>query len=605
MAPAMSDPESARAHTAADPIIREIIKGALRSIQGEMEAVLERTAMSAFIREKKDFFVALFSPDGRMVIGTSLPFFGDVIGPILSEYPASQMLPGDVYWFNDCYGSAGAVSHSSDQVFVCPVFHEGLLAGFVQSWAHFSDIGGMRPGSLSPEATDVFQEGIIIPPVKLYASGILNEEAFRIFVRNSRFPEMVVGDMRALSAAVHLGEMRLQELLRRFGGEVVLQCFSSMLEETERIVRARFRRIFPNGSYEFQEIVDQDGHGNGPFVIRLRLVVDEQRIVLDTTATDDQAVGPINFLMHPAVPGFIFGIYFLAEDATTLLNDGVCRILDEVRLRSGSLVQPAFPAPLGMRGLTLTHMMNACAGLINVATGGYGVAASNAYCIHYLRGPDPQSSKPFLLTDGVAVGYGARPTADGIDAIYLTAQENYPAEFLESVYPVRLTQYAINPDSAGPGRWRGGCGVIRELVVLQDGVTMSTRMDGCENPPWGVNGGKPGRAGRYVVNPGRHDERILNPLSEGTLLNAGDVVRVETGGGGGWGDPYEREPDQVLSDVLGGFISARAALDDYGVVLGVGQATVDYNATYQQRGRWASSDNPPDGGGTRRQEQQP
>lgn len=569
---------------ASNAIVVEIMKGALRSIQGEMEALLERTAMSAFIREKKDFFVALFGPDGRMIIGTSLPLFGDVISPILAEYPAEQMKPGDVYWFNDCYGSRGAVSHSSDQVFVRPVFDEGILSGFVQSWAHFGDIGGMHPGSLSPDATDIFQEGIIIPPVKLYDGGVLNAEAFRIFVRNSRFPEMLQGDMRALSAAVQLGEMRMKELLSRFGRPLVLECFSIMLDQTEKVVRGRFRNIFKNGSYQFVETVDQDGHGNGPFAIRLKLIVEDDRIVLDATDTDDQAVGPINFLMHPAVPGSIFGIYFLADDSTTLLNDGVCRILDEVRLRPGSLLQPNFPAPLGMRGLTMTHMMNACAGLINVATGGAGVAANNAYCIHYLRGRTSGDNEPFLLTDGVAVGYGARPFSDGIDAIYLTAQENYPAEFLESAYPVRLTRYAINPDSAGPGRWRGGCGVVRELIVLEDGVLMSTRMDGCDNPPWGVGAGKSGRPGRYVIRPGTSEERVLNPLSEGTLLNKGDVVRVETGGGGGWGDPYEREPERVLSDVLGGFVSLRAALEDYGVFVVPGRAEIDFEATSKVRG---------------------
>lgn len=579
----MSDVKSASPQSVSSPIIVEIIKGALRSIQGEMEALLERTAMSAFIREKKDFFVALFGPDGRMIIGTALPLFGDVISPVLAEYPAGQMRPGDVYWFNDCYGSRGAVSHSSDQVFVCPVFDEGVLSGFVQSWAHFSDIGGMHPGSLSPDAVDIFQEGIIIPPVKLYAAGVLNEEAFRIFVRNSRFPEMVKGDMRALGAAVHLGELRMKELLARFGRSVVVDCFSTMLAQTESVVRERLRKLFKDGTYTFTETVDQDGHGNGPFAIRLKLIAKGGRFIFDATETDNQALGPINFLMHPAVPGSIFGIYFLAGDPTTLLNDGVCGIFDEVRLRPRSLVQPTFPAPLGMRGLTMTHMMNACAGLINAATGGAGVAANNAYCIHYLRGHDSSSGESFLLTDGVAVGYGARPFADGIDAIYLTAQENYPAEFLESAYPVRLTRYAINPDSAGPGRWRGGCGVVRELIVLEDGVRMSTRMDGCENPPWGVGDGKAARPGRYVVNPGRSEEQVLNPLSEGTLLNRGDVVRVETGGGGGWGDPYEREPERVLKDVLGGFISARGARDDYGVVIAPGGA-VDIDATRKLRG---------------------
>ncbi len=537
-----------------DPILLQIVKGALRSAQQEMETLLARTAMSPFIREKKDYFVALFGPDTRLAVGTSVPIFGAMVAPILEHYPAASMRPGDLYWYNDCYGSKGAVSHSPDQVFVAPVFAEGKLSGFAQSWAHFNDIGGLRPGSLSPDAKDIFQEGIIIPPIRLAREGKVNEEAMRIFVRNSRFPKMVTGDIRAGIAAVRLGERRMIELFTRFGRDNVLAAFDAAIVETQAAVARRFAETFKPGTYKFTDLVDRDGHGNGPFAVRLAMTVGHNGLTLDASETDDQAPGPINFLMNGDVPRMVFGIYFLSDEPNVLLNDGALQAVGEVRTRHGSLLNPRFPAPLGQRGITLVRVMTACIGLINTATEGRAVASSNVYVIYYLRGR-AQGGEQFLLTDGIAVGYGARPFADGIDAVYLVANENYPAEFLDLSYPVRLLRYSINPDSGGPGRYRGGCGVIREIEVLAEEAMLSIRIDSVANPPWGVAGGQNGRGGRCVINPGRADERELEPLSDGTILKRGDIMRIETGGGGGWGHPFDREATLVLADARGGFIT--------------------------------------------------
>ena len=243
-------------------------------------------------------------------------------------------------------------------------------------------------------------------------------------------------------------------------------------------------------------------------------------------------------------------------------------------MRPGSVLQPKFPAPLGMRGVTMMRNMAACLGLLNVATGGRAMAAHSAYVIWYLRGRDDKGEL-FLLSDGLGVGYGARPTADGNDAVYLVAQENFPSEFLDSVFPVRVLRYAINPDTGGPGRWRGGCGLIREIEVLAPEATVSMRIDSVEHPPWGVAGGHAAGTGRCVVNPGRPDERTLRPLSDGNIVRRGDVVRIETGGGGGWGHPFDREPERVLADVRGGFVSRANAEEHYGVVLAADGLTVD------------------------------
>ena len=564
-----------------DAVTLEVIRGALRASQSEMEALIERTAMSAFIREKKDFFVALFDATGDMIVGAYRPSFGDPVRPIFEFYPPDQMKPGDLYWYNDCYGSKGSVSHSPDQVFVAPIFVDGEIIAFAQSWAHFADIGGMRPGSISPDCTDIFQEGIIVPPVRLAEAGVVNDELLRVFFRNSRFPDMLKGDTRACFAAVRLGERRIGELAERFGAEVVVDAFRQLGDRSEQAAVKRLRETFQRGSYRFADFVDHDGQGNGPYRLSMELTVDDNGVVLDFSDSDDQAPGPINYLVNPAVPRAMLGMYLLAGDPTLLLNAGAGRAIDEVVLRKGSVLKPKWPAPLGQRGLTMMRLLSSTMGLVNAA-GGESTAANCAYVIYFARGVCDDGT-PFLMSDGVGVGYGARPYADGINAVYYVAQENYPAEMMEQTYPARLRAYGIHCDSGGPGRWRGECGVVREIELLAEEATFAIRIDGVQKPAWGVKGGHNGGAGRAVLNPGTAQERELDPFSDGNVLRRGDILRLQTGGGGGWGHPYDREPEHVLADVLAQFVSRESALEDYGVVLSSDGESVDVAATAARR----------------------
>ena len=562
-----------------DPVSLEIIRGAIRAAQAEMEALLERTAISAFIREKKDFYTALFDADGTMAVGSNVPIFGDICGPVFERFPLEDVQPGDLYWYNDCYGSRGAVSHSNDQVFLAPVFHEGRRCAFVMGWAHFSDIGGIRPGSISPDATDIFQEGIIIPPTKLIEAGRTNQAALEIFYRNSRYPETCRGDTRALMASVETGVRRLGEILQRFGADTVADALAQLLARTEQLVRRRLKETFPVGTHRFTDAIDTDGHGSETISIRFALTrTPDDRFIFDATETDDQSRGPVNFLMNRDVPGMALGLFFLGGDPAQVCNAGGPRALDEVRLREGSLLAPRFPAPLGMRGLTMMRVLSALNGLVNVA-GTPANAAHSAYVIILLSGT--ANGKHFLMSDGIGVGYGARPEADGIDSVYFVAQENYPVEFLELGYPVLLTQYAVHRDSGGPGQYRGGCGIIREYEILADEATLAIRIDGVRNPPWGTAGGMGAGTGRAVVNPGRDNERELVPLSDGNRLRKGDILRIETGGGGGRGHPFDRPPAAVLRDVREGYVSVEAAARDYGVVIREG--ALDPEATAARR----------------------
>lgn len=568
------EPDSETSQTPCDPVSLEIIRGAIAAAQSEMEALLERTAISAFIREKKDFYTALFDENGVMAVGSMVPIFGDMTSPVFDRFPADTMKPGDLYWYNDCYSSRGAVSHSNDQVLLAPVFKDGKRCAFVMSWAHFADIGGIRPGSISPDATEIFQEGIIIPVTKLIDEGRTNEAALAIFHRNSRFPAQSNGDMRALTASVELGVKRVSEIADRFGPEVLADAFAQLLARTRKLVRSKLAETFGYGTHRFTDAIDGDGHGNGPFKMRFALTREEgadgvDRFIFDASESDDQAPGPVNYLMNPGVPGMALGLYYLGGDPAQVCNAGGPNAIDEVLLREGSFLQPRFPAPLGMRGLTAMRVISAINGLVNVA-GGQAPAANSAYVISIMRGNFRNEAGElgrFLLADGIGVGYGARATSDGIDAVYFVAQENYPVEFLEIGYPVRLHRYGVVKDSGGAGMFRGGCGIIREYEVMAEDAVLAVRIDSVKNPPWGINGGMSGGTGRATVNPGTDRERVLAPLSDGNSLVRGDILRMETGGGGGYGHPFDRSVDAVLEDVLGGYVSGESAERLYGVVI--------------------------------------
>lgn len=569
--------------TGVDPVTLEIIRGGLRAIQSEMEVLIERTAMSPFIREKKDFASGLYDAEGRMIAGKSLPFATDLVTPLFTEYPPETMKPGDIYWYDDCYASNGAVTHTPDQVLIAPVFAADGLTGFAQTWAHFVDVGGMRAGSISPDCTEIFQEGIIIPPVRLKRDGVVQEDLLRVFIRNCRYPASVRGDLRALLAAVALGEKRLMELSQRFGAPALRGAFVELLSRTEGVVRERMRRLVPPGRYRFADAIDDDGHGSGTVTIRYDVEATEDgRFILDQTGSDDQTKGSVNLVLNPKAPGVLVGAYLLGGSTEVSLNAGAERLFDEVRLREGSVLQPRFPAALGQRGLTMLRNLAGYLGVLNTASGGQASASHSPYSIWLIRGSTMDGER-FLMSDGVACGYGARTFADGHDAVYLVAQENYPAEFVDISYPMRMRSYAINPDSGGPGRWRGGCGVVREMEVLAKEAVLSIRLDAIRNPPWGTNGGMQAGTGRCVVNPGRADERELPPLSDGNVIRRGDIIRVETGGGGGWGHPFDREPARVLADVRGGFVSRTSAERDYGVIITADGRTVDEAATAARR----------------------
>jgi N-methylhydantoinase B len=568
-----------------DPVTRALVAGGLRSLQAEMERLLERSAMSPFIHEKKDYFAGVATAAGRLLIGDNYTSYGNVMDAVLEHYPAETMRPGDIYAYNDCYGSNGGVTHSPDIVFVAPVIDGPALVGFVHCAGHFWDIGGMRAGSLSADATDIFQEGIIIPPVRIVTAGVQSDELVRILLSNTRFPTVIENDLQALLAATRLGVHRVLELCARHGRAVVAGAFDRALQDTAAYVDAALRQLIPDGTYRFDEAVDGDAIGDEPIWIRLELTSRAGRRVLDTRDSADQTRGPANYLMHHTVPSFALALLVLGEATGPQHNGGSDSALQEVLVREGSVLRPRWPAALGSRGQTKMRLQSALMGCVARATGGRSPAASAGYSLYVLRGFDVRTRRYFLCTDGLAVGHGARPTADGLDAIYGPGQRNYPVEYVPWRFPLRVERYAINTDSGGPGRFRGGCGIVREVRLLGPEATLACRLDNVRMPAYGVAGGLAGRGGAVTVNPGQPDERAVATLSDGTAIRRNDVIRFETAGGGGWGHPFERAAEQVEADVRCGFVSIDSARLDYGVVIDPETLRVDRRSTARRRRR--------------------
>src|SRR5215470_9573258 len=574
--------------TPVDAITLEIIRGALASAIREMELLMERCAMSPFIKEKKDYFVGIYDEAGRMVASHISASGPGMVAPILAAYPIDTMRPGDAYWFNDPYLSGGAVQHHQDIVFCTPVFHDGGVVAFTVTFGHYQDIGGARAGSISPHSTEIYHEGILVPPVRIVREGRLNEEAYRIFLRNSRMPDMVEGDTRAMMASCRLAEARLIELLSRYGAPTVLAAFDICIEQTAARARELFLGLVPRGSWTFHDFLDGDGGPeSAPVRVELALTREGDRVTLDGRASDDQARGPINYTTNAGLMRIHLARYLQMLDADLDVNEGLLQNLDEWRVREGSVIKPRFPAPVGMRANTMFRVLACVFGNLAQSNGGQVPAASPVYVLYYFRAWDDAERRPILCIEGLGVGLGARPFADGVDVIYYIGQENYPVEYVERDFPLRIERYEVRPDSGGPGLHRGGTGVIRDVRVLCERAELATRMENVLVAPYGVTGGRAGRTGRVILNPGTPAERELPAQGDGIVLTRGDVLRLETCGGGGWGDPRSRDPMRVRDDVARGFVTARRAYEDYGVVLDPATLDVDKTATQEERARRA------------------
>ena len=579
-----------REHDLVDPITRQLVRGSLRAARLECELIIERTAMSAFIREKKDYTVSFLDAQGHEIYGSTMG--SNIMGCVWDFYPADTMAPGDLYWYNDPYISQGSITHTPDMVFIVPVFYQGEIVAYSHSFAHFWDLGGARPGSIGPANTEIFHEGTLVPPIKIVDQGKMNGEAYRIILRNSRYPDLLEGDSRALMAAANRAQERLLEMFGRFGMQTMLSAIQEDQRDTAAMVREKALEQIPEGAYDCRDYMDHGGLGGDWHSFHIQLSRKDDRIVLDSTQSDDQTSGSINFMASEGALGAYFGQHFHQYDTSLLANHGLLSSVDEVHLRTGSILQPEWPAALGCRAHTFTKLKGAVRAVLAKPTGGNVMAGTAVYVIAYWRMLDQKTGQWLLCTDGIAVGHGGRPFADGLDAIYQRHNENYPGEFMEMEYPLRMERYAIAPDSGGPGKYRGGCGVIRDVRLLASEGTFGLRVENNIFPAWGVAGGMGGGTSRVIMNPGTEAAKEIRAFSDDNLWASGDLVSIYTAGGGGWGDPLEREPRLVLDDVQDGFVSLEAASESYGVAIDPVSMAVDVPGTSSLRLDLAKSRGP-------------
>jgi N-methylhydantoinase B len=557
---------------AVDPIVLQIVEGTLNSIEAEIEYAIERTARSPMIREAHDYRVGLFDRHCRKLTGRS---YSAMPNAVVRDFPIETMRPGDVFLMNDTYLSEGSIGHLPDLCSTVPVFHGGEVVAFIQAFGHHDDIGGRVPGSMPGTATNVFEEGLLVPPVKLYDAGLRNEAVFAIVKRNTRVPEMLAADLDSEVKACVMGAHRMAGLFARFGREPVESCFQAILDKCRDIYRCELIPKIADGEYAWEDYVEHDGVSE-PRLHRLALKMIKQgeHITLDFTGTDPQSPGPINWPADYADGAFLIkwiapilrNLADTPERAAEIhVNEGVCEVFDVVFPPKGTLITPRWPAATNARSFVLLRCLGLLAGVMAQAVEGRMPADQETIRYTGFFGEDVEG-KPFLSREVLGGGSGGRYYADGNDAIHIVPDSrNQPAEFTETRFPLLVEKLALRTDSGGAGRRRGGLGYekhYRALVDCRTIVTADRVRLGC----YGVNGGKAGRPFCVTVDVDGAP-RDLGGLVDGEPVRKDQLVRVVTTGGGGWGDPLEREPELVHRDVIEGKVSLGAARDQYGVVL--------------------------------------
>lgn len=587
---------------AVDPIILQIVEGTLNSIEAEIEYAIERTARSPMIREAHDYRVGLFDKYSRKLTGRS---YSAMPQAVVRDYPPETMKPGDVFLMNDTYLTEGCIGHLPDLCSTVPVFHDGEVVAYIQAFGHHDDIGGRVPGSMPGTAQSVFEEGLAVPPIRVYSEGKRNDEAFKIIRRNTRLPEILSADLDSEIQACIMGAKRMEELFQRFGTATVEACFQSIIEKCRNTFRDELMPKIADGEYVWHDYVEREVDGDVKLhKIVLKMTKTREKIVLDFSGTDPQSDGPLNWPADYA--DGVFLIKWIAPILRNLadtpdraaeinVNEGVCEIFDVIFPPKGTLITPIWPAPTNARSFVLLRCLSLLAGVVAQAVDGRMPADQETIRYTGFYGTDLEG-KPFLSREVLGGGSGGRYYGDGNDAIHIVPDSrNQPAEFTETKFPFVVEKLALRIDSGGAGQRRGGLGYDKHYRALVDCHTIVTA-DRVKLGCYGVNGGHAGLPFVVTVDPGGPNERRLGGLVDGEPVKKGEVVRVETTGGGGWGDSLEREPELVLRDVLEGKISIEAARGQYGVSIGTaaeGEIAVQVKETAAARAALLASRNRP------------
>jgi len=566
---------------AIDPVTLEVVKNALASVADEMALVVMRSAYSPVVRDTMDYSTALCDRDGELLaqgltLAVQLGTFPTVMRHV-REHFGEDVRPGDVYLTNDPYGFGG--QHLPDLYVIQPIFHEGALEGYAATMAHHVDVGGLTPGSIAVHATEIFQEGLRLPLLKLYDAGRENETVIRIIEKNTRQPVEVIGDLRAQVAACRAGERGLIEILERYGADET-RCYLGELQLLgERLMRAELVAL-PDGVYAFEDFIDGFGDEPEPLRIAVELTVRGDQMWVDLDGTAAQVPAGLNCpvgMVYAAVYCALRGIA-----TREIPNTGGYMRPIHVNAPVGTIVNPVLPAACGARGVVGYRVYDAVMGalaqvvperVVAPGEGGPSLIAIGGY----------QDGRQFVLAEVLVGCWGARAARDGLEGVSnpLANLSNQPVELLESELPLRVRGYGLVPDSGGPGRFRGGLAYERSYELLAEEAVLTVRSDRRAHPAYGIHGGDAGAPSSNTISSAEGDRAVATMPMEALRLRRGDIFHHVSAGGGGSGLAFDRDPGLVLEDVLDEKVGVEAARERYGVVIVDGQ--VDARATAEAR----------------------
>ena len=575
-----------------DKITLEILKNHTRAAAESMAYTLYRTAHSTFVKETEDFTTGLTTPDGETFaapvdLGATW-FVGLNYGRVIRMIPDYR--PGDICMTNDPY-SGYVCTHSPDTHIWKPIFHEGEIVAFSVGHVHNTDVGGAVPASLSRTLTEVHQEGIRIPPARIIEEGRLNRELLDVFLANVRAPEQNWGDLKAQIAACNTGERKVREMIARFGIETFRQGVADLLDYAEAQARAIVRDL-PDGIYPFSDYIDEDSVDGWPCRLKLTLEICGDELILDFTGSDPQLESSLNMPTggDPRHVLMLIGVVYVlySLDPRLFLNSGIARVCRCI-LPSGTVVNPIFPAAVGMRTLSCYRLHGLTIGAFAQAAPDrlMGAPASGGPIMNVNTTDNRTGRRIMAAIDPITGGSGGRRAGDGTDGSGANQGflKNTPVEINEVEAGVRVLRYGLAKDSGGPGLHRGGMGTELVFQAQSPNTRVTARnRDRTIFTGWGIAGGRPGDASRFIKNPGEPGEEDLRN-TDIVRIDPGDVIYVSSGGAGGWGNPLERDPQAVLRDFARGYVSAERARADYGVV--IEDAGIDADATAALRAEMA------------------
>lgn len=573
--------------TKIDPITVEVLRNGFVAAADEMKINLMRTAYNPIIYEVLDFSVGLFDENGENISqAVGLPIFLGNLGPsvqqIMKDVGVENMQPGDIYLINDTF-TVG--THLNDVVVCNPIFMPDgkTLVGFGASRSHWLDIGAVSPGGWTTDTTEIFQEGIRLRSIQLYKAGEPVRDIFRILEDNVRFSDSVMGDLRAQIAAGRTGERRMLELVERYGLDTVRAAIQEMYRMEEAAARAAVAEM-PDGVYEAESFMDDDGVAIDRPKVKVTVTIKGDEMTVDLTGSAEQCVGPINCGWAATLSAVKIAFKAVTSPLTEV-NEGSFRPLRLV-VPDNSVFNVQYPGPSAIYGVITMTLADTVFRALQPAIPDRIPAAHYADVAPlFVFGTDPRNGQPYLAVEPNGGGWGATPFRDGENMLIALADgdtRNVPIEVLENRFPLRCEQYSVRPDSGGAGYYRGGLGQIRTYRILDHDAHITTSQERSKCLPWGFEGGGEGYGNRVVIDPGLESETIIQKCTN-RPVKANSLVSVQTGGGGGYGDPLKRAPEKVQLDVVRGYVSVAAAAEKYGVVIDPETLAVDVEATAARR----------------------